>query len=196
SAILLNSSGRSSNPEPATQPSTGEGASAARSDRPAIRGTTSIPRPIGPANFTQRCAISSVSSSVKKSSTSGTKPARRAAAASPRPEMATIRIVGKLLGELLCKCVCVAEIEVERFVRLDHPVEQSGLGLVFDVTDRECTDRNRFSAGNRGRVVVDADAFDARWWHCIHIGDDLQIFGLLELIQAQQSFAGRTGGKH
>jgi hypothetical protein len=43
-------------------------------------------------------------------------------------------------GEVLGKGVSVAEIEIDRLVRLDHLIEQAGLGLVLDIADRERPD--------------------------------------------------------
>src|SRR5689334_8670106 len=98
-------------------------------------------------------AICSVSESAKESTTSGTKPARRADAASARPDTAAISSARSLPGKLLRKSVRFAKIEIDRLFGLDHLSEQSGLGLVFDVTDRERADADGSRARQRLCVV-------------------------------------------
>ena len=72
---------------------------------------------------------------------------------------------------------------VERLVRLDHPLEQAGLGLVLDVADGERADADRLRAGDRHAIVVHVDALDAGRRHGVDVGGDEKSFvGLLELV--------------
>src|ERR1051325_687702 len=114
---------------------TGEGAASASASSAGASVRHLIPWAILPGSLRQACASSCVSVSAKQSATSGVSPARRADAASCRPEMAAIRTERGSGREFLGKGVGVPEIEIERLLGLDHLFEQAGLGLVFDVAD-------------------------------------------------------------
>src|SRR5262249_56483749 len=79
-----------------------------------------------------------------------------------------------------------AEVEIDRLIRLDHLVEESCLGLVFDVADGERADADCLGSGDRLAVVFDADAFDASRRHGIYVGGDEKIGRLLELVSSKQ----------
>src|SRR6185295_18229953 len=128
------------------------------------------------------CAICLVSASAKKSATSGTNPARLAEAASARLDTAATSRDAPSAGKLLGKGVSVAEIEIDRFVRLDHLIEQAGLGLVFDVADRERPDTDGLGPRDRHAVVVHADALDAGRRHSVDVGGDEEVGRFRKLI--------------
>src|SRR4051812_17168625 len=144
---------------------------------------------------TRACASAwaSVSSSPNQSMTSGTQPARRADAASARPEAATITTV-LLSIELAREREGVAKIEGDRFCGLDHLLEQAEFGLVLDAADCERTDPKR-SAGEGVTIRVGGKSFDAGGRHRIHVGGDQQIFRGRDLRLGEYLYASAASGE-
>src|SRR5262245_2994576 len=176
-------------------PSTGEGARSARSRKADSSAAARIPFRISPSSLRHACAASCVSVSAKKSATRGMKPARLAACASCRPEMAAISSELGSACELLGKGISVAEVEINRLLGLDHRLEQSGLGAIFDVADSKRANADRARSLDRLAVVVDADALDSGGRYRVYVGRDQEALGLLQLIERQQPLSRWTGRK-
>src|SRR5579875_3218643 len=101
-------------------------------------------------------------------------PARRAAAASARPDSAAIRTGRGSAHQVTGGAVSIAEIEGERLFRLMEPLQQRVLRLELDAADGERADADAGRARKRRAVGMDFQPLDARWRHRVEIGGDLE----------------------
>ena len=163
-------SGRSSNPVPQTIPAGSRGVASLSSAVMTRSYLMPSDRPWSSRIYAS--AAVAVSSSPKKSATSGAYPPRRADAASARPDAAAISTAGALCIELARQLECIAKVEGHRFGRIDHALEQAGFGLVFDVADGERTDAERPRGVELRRRSPSVQAFDAGRRNGVDVGHD------------------------
>ncbi len=84
------------------------------------------------------------------------------------------------------KPVSGAEVQIDGFFGIDHLFEHADLGLVLDVADGERADADgTVRSFDRNAVVLNADAFDAERRNGVHVGDDFEILGRLELLETE-----------
>ncbi len=69
----------------------------------------------------------------------------------------------------------MAEVERAGFLRVDHLLEEAGLGLVLDVADGERTDAEGVAAWKRRAIHEQLHALDAGRRNRVHVGDDEQL---------------------
>src|SRR5690606_41071152 len=88
-----------------------------------------------------------VSASLNRSTARAAMPARRAAQASARAETETTR-TGLPSSHMLARHLkCVAKIQIEGLVRLEHALEQVLLHRVLHVAHRQGADTHRLAGG-------------------------------------------------
>src|SRR4051812_39600392 len=165
------SSGRSSKPVPHITP---HGSRVPITFASAASSASRVKPWASPSTRACAAAWASVSASPNQSMISGTQPARRADAASARPEAATITTV-LLSIELAREREGIAKIERDRLGGLDHLLEQAEFGLVLDAADCEGADPERIP-GERVAIRIGGKPLDAGGRHRIHVRGDQQIF--------------------
>src|SRR5215213_8965981 len=110
--------------------------------------------------------------SPNRSATSGRRPARRAAAASARPDCAARRMELPSARDPNGEFVCITKIEYERLVRLEHSPEESSFRLVFHVPDCERAHTDTTPARERLSRSMDIDACNAGRRHRVDVGSN------------------------
>src|SRR6185437_4733911 len=122
----------------------------------------------------QAWACSAVSQSPKRSSTMARSPACAAAAASARPDSATISAGRGSRDEIECRAIGITEIETLRLLAFRDALQQRVLNAELDIADGKRAEPDAGRPGERRSVRLDVDALDAERRHRVDVRRHLE----------------------